>query len=537
MQNRIQTALISVHDKAGLTDFAAALVSHGVRIISTGGTARLLRESSVEVQDVSELTRFPEMLGGRVKTLHPHIHGALLADRRNPEHLKTLKDLEIEPIDLVVVNLYPFEKVAAEPEADSEALVENIDIGGVTLMRAAAKNFRDVAVVVSPQQYAGVLRELKENGARLSLATRLHLAKHAFEVVAQYDAAILEELGNWVWEEGKDVISRHPELFPSYRFVGLRKMHELRYGENPHQQAAVYRHIGTVPPGLATAELLQGKELSYNNLLDLDAAWRLSTEFEEPAAVIVKHNNPCGVATAEDVTAAYQRALACDPVSAFGSVLAFNREINRSLAEEITQNFVEAIVAPGYFHEARDIFSKKKNLRLVERPLMEGGGSGNVSSGGSFTSELELRQIDGGFLAQTRDWKLLDETTMKVVSQRSPTEEEWRALRFAWRVVKHVKSNAIVFVRGGQTVGVGAGQMSRVDSVKIAVMKVQQPLAGSVVGSDAFFPFRDGVDEIAKAGATAVIQPGGSVRDMEVIEAANEHNLAMVFTGIRHFRH
>lgn len=539
MQTRISSALISVHDKTGLVDLARGLAALGIRMVSTGGTAQLIRGASLAVRDVSEVTASPEMLGGRVKTLHPHIHGALLADRNDPDHMKTLKELGIDPIDLVVVNLYPFESVREHRHANPGELVENIDIGGVTLLRAAAKNFRHVAVVVSPGQYGDVLRELEEAGGHLSLSTRLQLAQQAYEEVARYDAAIVEELSDWSGEAGSDEIVRHRQEFPAVRFIGIHKVRELRYGENPHQRAAVYRKGRQLRSVIATAEPLQGKELSYNNLLDLDSAWRLSTEFDRPTAVIMKHNNPCGVASGETVTAAYQLALACDPVSAYGSVLSFNRPVDQSLAEEVAKIFVEAIVAPGYSGEARQIFSKKKNLRLIERATQPPDSSSLPETSGALPEnrDIEFRQIDGGFLAQTGNTKLLDEPSIKVVSRRPPNDREWQGLRFAWRVVKHVKSNAIVFSRGEQTLGIGAGQMSRVDAVKIAVMKAQQPLAGSVVASDAFFPFRDGVDEAAKAGATAFIQPGGSVRDEEVIAAADEKDLAMVFTGIRHFRH
>ena len=529
MADRIHNALISVQDKTGVAELARSLAAMGIQIVSTGGTARLLREAGVVVRDVSDLTRFPEMLGGRVKTLHPKIHGALLADRGNPEHLKTLREMGIEPIDLVVVNLYPFERVAADKQTTTADLVENIDIGGVTLIRAAAKNFRDVAVVVSPIQYAEVVAEMDAMAGHLSLATRLRLAQQAFEVVTQYDAAIGEELSGWRSAEAGDTVARGAETFSPSRLIALEKVRGLRYGENPHQAAAVYRDVSKGENSLATAEPLQGKELSYNNLLDLDAAWRLSMEFEKPSAIIIKHNNPCGVASAPEATTAYRLALTCDPVSAFGAVMAFNRPIDGALAEEVAKLFVEAIVAPAYSAEARAIFSRKKNLRLIECALP--GVNLPVSPA------IDFRPIDGGFLAQTHNATLLDEAKLKVVTRRAPTAAEWLSLRFAWRVVKHMKSNAIVFTKGEQTLGIGAGQMSRVDSVKIAVMKAPQSLRGSVVASDAFFPFRDGVDEALQAGATAFIQPGGSVRDEEVIAAADEAHAAMVFTGIRHFRH
>ncbi len=529
MQRRISTALLSVHDKTGLVDFAREMAGMGIRLISTGGTARLLHESSLEVRDVSEITRSPEMLDGRVKTLHPHIHAALLAERSKPEHMNALKEQGIEPIDLVVVNLYPFEKVAADSAALPADLVENIDIGGVTLIRAAAKNFQDVAVVVSPKQYGDILAELRKFERGLSLATRLHLAQHAFEAVTAYDTAIEQELGGWSIRPDDASVDRPPQGFSKSQIVRLTRVRSLRYGENPHQMAAVYRWAEPSGRTLATAELLQGKELSYNNLLDLDAAWRLSAEFKRPTAVIIKHNNPCGVASADNLCSAYRLALSCDPVSAYGSVMAFNEPVDGPLAEEISKLFVEAIVAPEFRPEARELLSRKKNLRMIERPW-KAALTGPLDT-------MEFRHIDGGFLCQTRNDVLLDESNLRVVTRRSPTEAEWLSLRFVWRVVKHVKSNAIVFASDEHTLGIGAGQMSRVDSVKIAAMKAQQSLKDSVVGSDAFFPFRDGVDEAVRAGATAFIQPGGSVRDEEVIQAANEAGAAMVFTGIRHFRH
>lgn len=530
MNRRIQTALLSVHDKTGVIEFARGLSAEGIQLISTGGTARLLREASLSVREVSEITRSPEMLDGRVKTLHPAIHGGLLADRSNADHMKSLDALGIEPLDLVVVNLYPFEAVAAMPQAGPAELVENIDIGGVTLIRAAAKNFKDVAIVVSPKDYSRILKELGELQGTLTLATRLRLAKQAFQTITDYDAHILKELSGWKISDSDETASRGTESFPPSFFLGLEKTRTLRYGENPHQSACVYRSLAGHHPSLASVDPLQGKELSYNNLLDLDSAWRLCGEFEKPTAVLIKHNNPCGVAAAADLKTAYQQALACDPVSAFGSVMAFNQVVDGNLAAEISKIFVEAMVAPAYSPEAREIFSKKKNLRLIElRRRVSGASAGETVR--------ELRQIDGGFLAQDPNTRLLEESALRVVSRRAPTPEEQNSLRFGWRVVKHVKSNAIVFTRGERTLGIGAGQMSRVDAVRIAVMKAQQPLGGSVVASDAFFPFRDGIDEAAKAGATAVIQPGGSVRDEEVIAAADEHNLALIFTRVRHFRH
>jgi phosphoribosylaminoimidazolecarboxamide formyltransferase / IMP cyclohydrolase len=500
---KIQRVLLSVTDKTGVADFARGLSAIGAELISTGGTARLLRESGVPVRDVSEVTGFPEMLDGRVKTMHPNITGAILAVRDKPGHMQALAAHAIQPIDMVVVNLYAFEKVAAKPDAALAELIENIDIGGPTMIRSAAKNFQDVAVVTSPADYDPILAELRANSGALSRETKWRLAQKAFRATADYDRAISARLSH------RDVLDIHAP-----------KLTDLRYGENPHQSAALY---GTPGKGVAGAAQLHGKELSYNNLVDLDAAWQLVSEFARPAAAIIKHTNPCGCAQQSTLLESYQKAFECDPVSAFGGVIGFNREVDEATAAEVSKTFIEALAAPGYTKEALALLTAKKNLRLMKVE--------------SSVDPLVVKSISGGYLAQTPDTHKLHRAEAQIKTKRTPTEEEWQALEFAWTVAKHVKSNAIVFARPGQTVGIGAGQMSRVDSVKIAAMKAVLPLAGTVVGSDAFFPFPDGIEEGAKHGATAVIQPGGSVRDAEVIAAADRLNLAMAFAGVRHFRH
>jgi len=507
---RIQRVLVSVTDKTDIVEFARALSELGAELVSTGGTARLIREAGVPVRDVSEVTGFPEMLDGRVKTLHPKIAGGILAIRSNSEHARALEQHDIRPIDMVVVNLYRFEEVAAKTDARLEDLVESIDIGGPTMIRAAAKNYPDVAVVVSPGDYRAVLDELRSHAGEISLETRWRLAKKAFRMTADYDAAISARL------EQVDAAGALPE------HLSLRapKLMDLRYGENPHQSAALYGKRGR---GLAGAEQLHGKELSYNNLVDLDAAWQLVSEFSRPAAAIIKHTNPCGCAEQGTLAEAYRKAFECDPVSAYGGVVALNRPVDEETAREMAQTFLEAIAAPDYSPEALARLSAKKNLRLMRvTPASD---------------PLVVKSISGGLLAQTVDDGALDRAAAVVRTRREPTEEEWRALEFAWKVAKHVKSNAIVYARPGQAVGVGAGQMSRVDSVKIGAMKAVLPLEGTVVASDAFFPFPDGVEEAVRQGATAFIQPGGSVRDQEVIAAADRLGAAMVFTGMRHFRH
>jgi phosphoribosylaminoimidazolecarboxamide formyltransferase/IMP cyclohydrolase len=522
----IERALISVYDKTGVAEFARELASLGIEIVSTGGTARLLREAGVAVRDVAELTGWPEMLGGRVKTLHPKVHGGILFQRGKAEDSKQVAEHGIEAIDLVVVNLYPFSATAAKAGVTAEELIENIDIGGPAMVRSAAKNFQSVGVVTDPADYAAIAAELREN-RELRLATRLRLARKAYARTARYDGEIATELERLAID-GDGVRLGALEKLPERIHIALERRQSMRYGENPHQAAALYIPAGHPVAGLAGAKQLQGKELSYNNLVDLDAAWALAAEFRRAAVAIIKHNNPCGVAEQESLREAYLKALECDPVSAFGGVLAFNQAVDGSTAEEVAKLFVECIVAPGFEAGAVEKLAAKKNLRLLEMPRE------------SAPVELELKRISGGVLVQEPDRQKLDEATLKVATERAPTDAERRALLFAWKVCKHVKSNAIVFAREGQTIGVGAGQMSRVDSVKIAVIKAGTAglaLAGSVVASDAFFPFPDGVEEAGKAGATAVIQPGGSMRDAEVIAAANKMGMAMVFTGVRHFRH
>jgi len=506
---KIRRALLSVTDKTGLPVFAQGQHSLGIELISTGGTARLLREHGIPVRDVSELTGFPEMLDGRVKTMHPHITGAILAMRSNTEHMASLAQHGIAPIDMVVVNLYDFASVAQDPHASLETLIENIDIGGPTMIRSAAKNYQDVAVLTSPADYPAILSELQFSDSHLSRETLWRLSRQAFRTTAAYDLAISARL---------DAVE--PAALPATLLLNAPKRFDLRYGENPHQQAALY---GSATHGIAGAEQLHGKELSYNNLVDLDAAWQLITEFESPATAIIKHTNPCGCAEQPTLAESYTRALECDPISAFGGVIGFNRPVDRATAEFVSQLFVEAIAAPDYDSEALSVLTAKKNLRLLRiHPKPD---------------PLTIRSIEGGFLAQTADRHKLPSRSAKVVTRRAPTDAEWTALEFGWRVAKHVKSNAIVYARPGQIVGVGAGQMSRVDSVKIGASRAHLPLADSVVASDAFFPFPDGLEEAAANGATAAIQPGGSVKDPEVIAAADRLGLAMAFTGIRHFRH
>ena len=507
---KIERALISVTDKTGIAEFARELHSLGADLISTGGTARLLREAGVPVTDVSEVTGFPEMLDGRVKTMHPKVTGGILAMRGKPAHMQALAAHGIRPIDMVVVNLYAFEEVAARAGASLAELIENIDIGGPTMIRSAAKNYQDVAVVVSPADYPAIIEELRSRGGELSPETKWRLAQKAFRTTANYDRAISARLAQ--------VDGAGP--LPTVLDLRAAKIMDLRYGENPHQSAALY---GTPGSGIAGARQLQGKELSYNNLVDLDAGWQLANDFDAPATAIIKHTNPCGCAEIGTLAESYRKAFECDPVSAYGSVIGFNRTVDEETARECAKTFIEAIAAPGYSPEALAALGARKNLRLLEvRP----GGDG-----------LVVKSISGGYVAQTPDNARLDRAAARVSTKRAPTDAEWTALEFAWKVAKHVKSNAIVFARAGQIVGVGAGQMSRVDSVKLAAMKAMLPLEGTVVGSDAFFPFPDGVEEAARHGATAVIQPGGSVRDAEVIAAADRLGLAMVFTGVRHFRH
>jgi phosphoribosylaminoimidazolecarboxamide formyltransferase/IMP cyclohydrolase len=509
---RIERALLSVTDKTGIVDFAAALTSLGVEIISTGGTHRILKDAGIApLREVSSVTEFPEMLDGRVKTIHPRIAGGILAMRSRQEHMSAIEAHGIPKIDLVCVNLYEFEKIAANPDAPLAELIENIDIGGPTMIRAAAKNYQDVAVVTASADYAALIEELRANDGSLSPETHWNLAKKAFATTAAYDRAVSARLAE---------IPPTNEPLPAMLDIRAPRATALRYGENPHQSAALYT-IGKT--GIAGAEQLQGKELSYNNLVDLDAAWQLIGEFDAPASAIIKHTNPCGCAEASTLAESYRRAFEADPISAYGGVLAFNREVDAETAQEIAKTFIEAIAAPGYSSAALEILTAKKNLRLLR-----------VTAG---ALEAVVKSITGGYLVQTPDVHRLNRADIQVKTKRAPSEEEWIALEFGWKVAKHVKSNAIVYARAGQSISVGAGQMSRVDSVKVGAMKAVLPLAGTVLASDAFFPFPDGVEEAAKHGITAVIQPGGSVKDAEVIAASDRLGLAMVFTGVRHFRH
>ena len=518
---KIQRAILSVTDKTGLIEFARQLAALKVELVSTGGTAKLLREAGIAVKDISELTGFPEIMDGRVKTLHPKVHGGILHIRGNASHVASAKEHGIQPIDMVVVNLYAFEKTASKTGVHFDEVIENIDIGGPSMVRSSAKNFRDVAIVTSPDDYAAIAQEMADSGGALGLATRWRLAQKAFATTAAYDSAIAATLAATAFNENGFGLPQAGNDFPAILRFSLNKVMDLRYGENPHQRAAMYSDGSGV--GVANGKQLQGKELSFNNIVDLQAAWDLAQDFDETACAIIKHTNPSGAATGKTLVEAYLRAKETDPVSAFGGVIGVNRVIDGAAAEEIAKLFVEAIAAPGYSAEAKEKFATKKNLRLVE-----------VKASAQKTA---MKQVSGGMLVQDADVRPLTEADLKVASTRPPTAEEMRALLFAWKVCKHVKSNAIVYAREGQTVGVGAGQMSRVDSCKIGAMKAILPLKGTVAASDAFFPFPDGVEEIAKAGATAIIQPGGSMRDQEVIDTANRLGLAMVLTGVRHFRH
>ena len=552
---KIRRALISVSDKTGIVEFARALKTFGVQIISTGGTAKSLRDAGMEVLDVSDITGFPEMMDGRVKTLHPKIHGALLGVRDNPEHEAAMKKHGIEPIDMVVVNLYPFQETIKRENVTIDEAVEQIDIGGPAMIRSAAKNFESVTVVVLAKDYSQVIQELNENGGSLSLPTRSRLASEAFAQTANYDLTVCTFLvGTITPNEGEGPDDSSSDVFFVQDATGVRssvpasrmdleessietfhgalpisaqwiigKSADLRYGENPYQLAALYQTGRR--GGIANTELLSGKEMSYNNYVDGDAAWQLVCDFDEPACAIIKHTNPAGVALGATTEEAYRRALATDPTSAFGGVVASNLAVDKVAAQAIIEIFTEVIIAPDYEPAALEILKTKKNLRVLRAK------KNNTNMG------LEYKQISGGMLVQTSDTHKLTRDQLKVVTKREPTDEEIRDLMFAWIVCKHTKSNAIVYARDEQTVGVGAGQMSRVDSVKIGAMRAQLPVQGSVLASDAFFPFRDGIDEAAKHGITAIIQPGGSVRDAEVIAAADEYDLAMLFTGIRHFKH
>ena len=517
----IKQALISVSDKAGVLELARALAQMQVSILSTGGTAGLLAQNGIAVTEVADYTGYPEMLDGRLKTLHPKIHGGLLARRDAPEHMAAIKDAGIEPIDLVVVNLYPFTQAIARPGCTFAEAIENIDIGGPTMLRAAAKNHSGVAVVVDPADYPALLQEMKASGGKIGAATRFALAKKAFTHTAAYDGAISNYL------TGLDA-ERKAQAFPERLTMQFAKVQDMRYGENPHQSAAFYRDSAPAPGSLAGYAQLQGKELSYNNIADSDAAWECVKSFTGPACVIIKHANPCGVAIGKTPLEAYQRAFQTDPTSAFGGIIAFNCEVDAATAEAAGKQFMEVMIAPGYDPGARKALEAKANVRVLAVPLAKGA------------NQYDFKRVGGGLLVQTPDTKDVEESELRVVSKQQPSAAQLADLLFAWRVAKYVKSNAIVFCGKGMTLGVGAGQMSRIDSARIAAIKADNAglsLAGSVVASDAFFPFRDGVDVVAKAGAKALIQPGGSMRDEEVVTAADELGLVMVYTGVRHFRH
>jgi phosphoribosylaminoimidazolecarboxamide formyltransferase/IMP cyclohydrolase len=543
---KIRRALISVSDKTGIVDLARELQGFGVEIISTGGTARALRDAGIEVREVSDVTKFPEMMDGRIKTLHPRIHGALLGLRDNDGHIAAMREHGIEPIDMVIVNLYPFEQTIAREGVSLEEAIAQIDIGGPAMIRSAAKNHESVTVVVSPDEYSSVLKELRLHNGSISSETRRTLALQAFRRTATYDAIVSVFLQRSIDDDDfpQSLTSTHGPRIRSFaggiggsQYVSietaseppnlaqwvLRKTLDLRYGENPHQVAALYDTKAR--EGIATAELLSGKEMSFNNYVDADAAWQLVCDFDDLACAIIKHTNPAGAALGTSNEEAYKKALACDPVSAFGGIVAFNRNVDEAAARAVIEIFTEVIIAPDYEPAALEVLKMKKNLRVLR------AGQPEPIAG------LEYKQISGGMLVQTRDTHRLKRDDLKVVTERAPSEKEIDDLLFAWTVCKHTKSNAIVYVHDRRTVGVGAGQMSRVDSVKLGAMRAQLPTTGSVLASDAFFPFRDGLDEAAKHGITAVIQPGGSVRDAEVIAAADEHGLAMVFTGVRHFKH
>lgn len=521
-------ALLSVSDKAGIVELAQALHALGVRLISTGGTAKLLADAGLPVAEVAEVTGFPEMLDGRVKTLHPKVHGGLLARRDLPEHMAALHRNAISTIDLLVVNLYPFEKTVAKPGCTLEEAIENIDIGGPAMVRSGAKNWKDVAVLTDASQYQPVVDELKASGA-VSKETKFKLAVAAFNRIADYDGAISDYLSSLQPDGSRG-------LFPGQANGRFVKLQDLRYGENPHQQAAFYRDLYPAPGSLAVAEQLQGKELSYNNIADADAAWECVKGFDAPACVIVKHANPCGVAVGKDPLEAYSKAFQTDPTSAFGGIIAFNRPVDGAAAQAVARQFVEVLMAPGFSAEALQVFAGKANVRLLKIALPPGG----ARDWDRGRNMMDIKRVGSGLLMQTADNRELSIDELKVVTKKQPTQQELQDLLFAWKVAKYVKSNAIVFCKDGMTMGVGAGQMSRLDSARIASIKAQHAklsLAGTAVASDAFFPFRDGLDVVVDAGATCVIQPGGSMRDQEVIDAANERGVAMVFSGVRHFRH
>jgi len=521
MPNKIQRAVLSVSDKSGIVEFAKGLSEMGVELISTGGTMKTLKDAGLTVKSVSEITGFPEIMDGRVKTLHPAIFSGLLARRDNTEDIQTLKKLNLPLIDLVCVNLYPFEKVSSRKDASFEEVIENIDIGGPSMLRAASKNFRDVAVVCSPDQYNDILSELKKNSGILSKETKKKLSLKVFERTASYDKAISQYLRSQLQTDEQE-----PKGFPESFMLRLEKISDLRYGENPHQEAAYYSLPDSGESSIPRARLLHGKPLSYNNIADLDTALDCVRDFEEIAAVILKHANPCGLATSQTQVEAYRMARECDPVSAFGGIVGLNRTCDEETAKEIKSTFIECVIAPSFSEKAMEILTKKKNIRLLET--------------GKFTPknpERFVKSIVGGVLLQDRDLGKVSPKELKVVSKAKPTDDDIEGLLFAWKVVKWVKSNAIVYTTKNAAVGVGAGQMSRVDAAELGVKKARKPLDGVYMASDAFFPFRDSIDAAAKAGVRAIIEPGGSIRDKEVIEAADEHGLILVFTGMRHFRH
>jgi phosphoribosylaminoimidazolecarboxamide formyltransferase/IMP cyclohydrolase len=520
----IKQALLSVSDKTGILEFARELSARGVKLLSTGGTAKLLADNGLAVTEVADYTGFPEMLDGRVKTLHPKVHGGILARRDFPEHIAALEKHGIPTIDMVVVNLYPFQQTVAKSECSLEDAIENIDIGGPTMLRSSAKNHKDVVVIVDPSDYQVVLDEMSANQNEVSYNTKFTLAKKVFAHTAQYDGAIT----NYLTSLGEDKAHSTRSSFPQTLNLHFEKVQEMRYGENPHQSAAFYRDLKVVDGALANYTQLQGKELSYNNIADADAAWECVKSFDVSACVIVKHANPCGVALGETAFEAYSKALQTDPTSAFGGIIAFNREVDAKAAEVVAKQFVEVLIAPSFTNEAKQIFAAKQNVRLLEISL------------GSSVNNFDFKRVGGGLLVQSPDAKTITQDALRVVTKLQPTPQQMSDMMFAWRVAKYVKSNAIVFCGNGMTLGVGAGQMSRIDSARIASIKAQNAnlsLTGSAVASDAFFPFRDGLDVVVDAGATCVIQPGGSMRDQEVIDAADERGVVMLYTGIRHFRH
>jgi len=515
----IKRALVSVSDKTNIAEFAKQLHQRGVEILSTGGTAELMKKNGVPVTLISDYTGFPEMMDGRIKTLHPKVHGGILGRRDVPAHMDSMQQHAINPIDMVVINLYPFEATIAKEGCTLADAIENIDIGGPAMVRSASKNYNDVAIVVNPADYELVLKEMDDNNGAVTLETRQRLSRDAFAMTARYDSMISGYLSGQIGEDSKFPPGYQPEF---------QKAQDLRYGENPHQAAALYKEAQPLKTDAVLAEQLQGKELSFNNYIDMNAAWECALEFEESTAVIIKHTNPCGTASGKDQTAVFIQARETDPVSAFGGVLGFNQKVTLSTAEEIVKNFCEVIIAPGYEKAALELFAKKKNVRVMQMPAIK-----DLAE----RSRMDVKRIGGGLLLQDADELTLDTDQLKVVSKIQPDDVMLEELKFAWKVAKHVKSNAIVYARGTETVGIGAGQMSRVDSARLAIEKANKEVKGCVMASDAFFPFRDSIDAAAERGIRAIIQPGGSIRDEEVIQAADEHNIAMVFTGIRHFKH